>query len=151
MPASLQEMRCTAASASLPAISISPMWLTSNRPARGAHGQVLGGDAGVFDGHVPARERHHPGAGGEVAGVKRGFAKLDLNALRVRLVRSVRLVRDVRLLRGVREGHETVTVRCAPQRVKALRIVVRCQCTVHDLMDLAVNQEHRLRSPSRLC
>ena len=30
----MDEMRCTAASASLPAISISPMWLTSNRPAR---------------------------------------------------------------------------------------------------------------------
>ena len=32
--ASLDEMRWTAASASLPAISISPMWLTSNSPAR---------------------------------------------------------------------------------------------------------------------
>ena len=32
--ASLQEMRCTASSAFFPAISISPMWLTSNIPAR---------------------------------------------------------------------------------------------------------------------
>ncbi len=32
--ASLHEMRCTAERASFPAISISPMWLTSNSPAR---------------------------------------------------------------------------------------------------------------------
>ena len=39
--ASLDEMRCTAASASLPAISISPMWLTSNSPARSRTRHVL--------------------------------------------------------------------------------------------------------------
>ena len=66
-------MRWTAASASLPAISISPMWLTSKSPARVADGQVLVGDAGVFDRHVPAAKRHHPRAGGAMTGVERGF------------------------------------------------------------------------------
>ena len=36
-----------------------------------AHGHVLVGDAGVFDRHVPAAERHHLRAGGAVAGVER--------------------------------------------------------------------------------
>ena len=34
LDASLEESFCTAARASAPAISISPMWLTSNSPAR---------------------------------------------------------------------------------------------------------------------
>ena len=51
-------MRWTAASASLPAISISPMWLTSNSPAR-VRTAVLGDDARILDGHVPAAERDH--------------------------------------------------------------------------------------------
>ena len=33
---------------------------------RGADGHVLGGDAGVLDGHVPAAERDHAGAEGDV-------------------------------------------------------------------------------------
>ena len=64
------EMRWTAASASLPAISISPMWLTSKRPARVADGHVLGDDARVLDRHVPAAKRHHLGARGAVASVE---------------------------------------------------------------------------------
>jgi hypothetical protein len=32
------------------------------QPRRGPYRHVLGGDAGILDGHVPASERDHPGA-----------------------------------------------------------------------------------------
>ena len=35
-----------------------------------AHRQVLVGDAAVFDGHLPAAERHHAGAERDVASVQ---------------------------------------------------------------------------------
>ena len=37
-----------------------------------AHGLVLGGDALVLDGHLPARERDQPGAGGDMLVVEGG-------------------------------------------------------------------------------
>ena len=41
----------------------------------GADGHVLGDQAGVFDGHVPAAEVDHLGLVGAVGGVEGGFAE----------------------------------------------------------------------------
>ncbi len=41
---------------------MSPMWLTSNKPHSGADRHVLGGNAGVFDRHIPAAKVDHFGA-----------------------------------------------------------------------------------------
>ncbi len=70
--------RCaaTAASAFFPAISISPMWLTSKRPARVRTAMCSAVMPGVLDGHVPAGERHHAGVGSAVARVQRCFTEL---------------------------------------------------------------------------
>ena len=43
------------------------------QPGRGAHRHVFGSDAGVLHGHVPAAERHHPGAKGDMRSVERGL------------------------------------------------------------------------------
>ena len=39
----------------------------------GPHRQVLVGDAGVLDRHVPAGELHHPAAAGSMPGIERCF------------------------------------------------------------------------------
>ncbi len=41
------------------------------QPGSFANRQMLGDDARVFDGHVPAAKGHHPGAGGAVTSVER--------------------------------------------------------------------------------
>ena len=43
------------------------------QPRARSHGQVLGGDAGVLHGHVPAGKRHHPGAERNVPSVESRF------------------------------------------------------------------------------
>ena len=57
------------------------MWLTSNRPARRAHGHVLVGDAGVFDRHVPAAELDHARAERPVPRVERRLLEGARNSL----------------------------------------------------------------------
>ena len=42
-----------------------------------AHGQMFRDDAGVFDGHLPARELHHPAARRLMDGVERRALELD--------------------------------------------------------------------------
>ncbi len=46
-----------------------------------AHGHVFGGDAGVFDRHIPAAERNHPGAEGAMAGVERRLLQRGIGGL----------------------------------------------------------------------
>ena len=43
------------------------------QPGTRTHGHVLGGDAGVLHGHVPAGKRHHAGAECDVPGVQSRF------------------------------------------------------------------------------
>ena len=43
------------------------------QPRRPPHGQVLLGNAGVLDGHLPPRERHHLRAQGDVTGMQGGL------------------------------------------------------------------------------
>ena len=47
------------------------MWLTSKTPAASRTARVLLADPGVLDGHLPARERDEPRAGGDVPVVQR--------------------------------------------------------------------------------
>ena len=44
--------------------------------AAGANGHVLGDDALVLDGHLPAGERHHPRSGAELPLVERRPAQV---------------------------------------------------------------------------
>ena len=44
-----------------------------------AHGQVLVGDAGILDGHVPAAERHHAGAERDVRAWSGVFWSVDVS------------------------------------------------------------------------
>ena len=66
-------MRWTAATASAPAISISPMWLTSNSPARVRTAMCSSVIPRVFDRHVPAAERDHSRAERSVARIERSL------------------------------------------------------------------------------
>ena len=70
------ESRCwSRACAPGPAVSIWPMWETSNTPARVAHGLVLGPDPVVLEWHLPAGELDQLGARRAVAVVERAAAE----------------------------------------------------------------------------
>ncbi len=69
--ASLVVMCWTAFRASRPAISISPMWLTSNRPARVRTAMCSSAIPEVLDRHIPAAELDHPRAERSVTRVER--------------------------------------------------------------------------------
>ena len=71
----------TAFSASAPAISISPMWLTSNSPARVRTAMCSSTMPGVFDRHVPAAELDHAGAERPVPRVERRLLQGARNSL----------------------------------------------------------------------
>ena len=69
------EMCWTAASELGPLSWMSPMWRDVEDADAGAHGHVLGDEAGVFDRHVPAAEVDHLGAEAAVGGVQCGLAE----------------------------------------------------------------------------
>ena len=79
--ASLHEIRWTAASASLPAISISPMWLTSNRPARSRTAMCSAVMPEYSTGMSQPPNGDHPGAGGAMAGVERRLLERSVGSL----------------------------------------------------------------------
>ena len=68
--ASLLVIHCTAASASRAGQLDLAHVADVEQPGARADGQVLVGDAGVFDGHVPAAELDHASAGRPVPGVE---------------------------------------------------------------------------------
>ncbi len=69
------EMCWTAASELGPRSWMSPMWRDIEDADAGAHGHVLGDEAGVLDGHVPAAEVDHLRAQAAVGGVECGLAE----------------------------------------------------------------------------
>ena len=72
---SFESVDCRRSRAVGPSTSISPMCETSKTPGVGANRPVLGDDALVLHGHLPAGERHHPRARGDVPLVERRAAK----------------------------------------------------------------------------
>ena len=75
-------MRCSAASASVPGdFDLAHVADIEHAGARSDR-QVLVGDAGVLDRHVPARKWHHPSAQGDMTGMKWCALESDLIGLR---------------------------------------------------------------------